>query len=78
MTDIIWEQHLEGIRPLGIIPIRANNTCLWGCIDIDSYDVSFAELVKIMVEHDLARAERDRTLRDSNLPGRTGKERDEW
>ena len=40
--------------------------------------VSFGELVKIMVDHDLARAERDRTLRDSNLPGRTGKERDEW
>ena len=30
------------------------------------------------INHDLARAERDRTLRDSNLPGRTGKERDEW
>ncbi|CAN5539596.1 GDP-mannose 4,6-dehydratase [soil metagenome] len=40
--------------------------------------VTFAGLVKLMVDHDLARAERDRTLRDSNLPGRTGRERDEW
>jgi GDPmannose 4,6-dehydratase len=40
--------------------------------------VGFEELVKIMVDHDLERAQRDRTLRDSNLPGRTGNERDEW
>ena len=38
--------------------------------------VSFQELVGLMVEHDLRRAERDRTV--STLPGRTGKERDEW
>ena len=38
--------------------------------------VTFPELVALMVEHDLRRAERDRAV--SALPGRTGRERDEW
>ena len=37
-TDDLWVKHLEGVEPsLGIIPIRADNTCIWGCIDIDQY-----------------------------------------
>jgi hypothetical protein len=37
-TDDLWEKHLQGVEPsLGIIPIRADNTCIWGCIDIDQY-----------------------------------------
>ncbi len=37
VTDLLWQQHLEGIESLGVIPIDDNNTCKWGCIDIDSY-----------------------------------------
>jgi len=34
-----WHDHLDGKEPsLGIIPIRDDNTCNWGAIDIDSYD----------------------------------------
>ena len=38
VTNEMWENHLKGIEPsLGIIPITDDNTCKWGCIDIDSY-----------------------------------------
>jgi len=41
--------------------------------------ITFDQLVHLMVDHDLERAQRDRTLRDSNVPGKkTGNERDEW
>lgn len=33
-----WIKHIEGKRALGIIPIREDNTCWWGCLDIDVYD----------------------------------------
>jgi hypothetical protein len=32
--------------PLGIIPIRADNTCIWGCIDIDQYPFDHKGLVE--------------------------------
>ena len=45
-TDDLWQKHLEGFDPsLGIIPIRANNTCIWGCVDIDQYPLDHAGLV---------------------------------
>lgn len=45
-TDDLWVKHLEGIEPsLGIIPIRADNTCIWGCIDIDQYPLDHKALV---------------------------------
>ena len=46
VTLELWEMHLSGKRPLGIIPIRKDNTCVWGCIDIDKYDISHAEIVR--------------------------------
>jgi hypothetical protein len=46
-TDDLWVQHFEGIDPsLGIIPIRADNTCIWGCIDIDQYPLDHKGLVE--------------------------------
>jgi len=46
-TDDLWEKHLEGVEPsLGIIPIRADNTCIWGCIDIDQYPIDHKGLVE--------------------------------
>ena len=46
-TDDLWVKHLEGVEPsLGIIPIRADNTCIWGCIDIDQYPLDHAGLIK--------------------------------
>ena len=46
VTDELWEKHLEGEGPsLGIIPIRADNTAKWGCIDIDTYPLDHRSLV---------------------------------
>ena len=45
-TDDLWQKHFDGHDPsLGIIPIRADNTCIWGCIDIDQYPLDLAALV---------------------------------
>ena len=45
-TDDLWIKHLEGVEPsLGIIPIRADNSCTWGCIDIDQYPLDHAGLI---------------------------------
>jgi len=46
-TDDLWTKHLEGVEPsLGIIPIRADNSCIWGCVDIDQYPLDHVGLVK--------------------------------
>jgi hypothetical protein len=45
VTLKVWEQHLRGDRPLGIIPIRKDSTCSWGCIDVDVYDRSLLDIV---------------------------------
>ena len=37
VTVELWEKHLRGEQPLGIIPIRENDTCFWGSIDVDDY-----------------------------------------
>ena len=39
VTEHLWTGHLEGAKTLGIIPIKADNTCSWGAIDIDDYDL---------------------------------------
>lgn len=44
-TEAMWEEHLKGGTGLGIIPIRSDNTCSWGAIDIDEYDVDHKDLV---------------------------------
>jgi hypothetical protein len=50
-TDDLWEAHLMGNGPtLGIIPIRSDNTCGWGCIDIDQYPLDHSALVKKIAE----------------------------
>lgn len=46
VTVELWEQHLAGTRPLGVIPVREDNTCLWGSIDVDEYDINLLELVQ--------------------------------
>lgn len=36
-----YQLHLEGKVGLGIVPIRGDDTCLWGAIDIDEYGSDF-------------------------------------
>ena len=44
-TDDLWKQHLSGERSLGIIPITDDNTCQWGCIDIDDYTLDHKKII---------------------------------
>ena len=47
VSDDLWEKHLQGEGPaLGIIPITEDNTCRWGCIDIDEYNFDHSKLVQ--------------------------------
>ena len=41
VTDQLWLDHLQGRDSLGIIPIRDDSSCIWGCIDIDTYPLDF-------------------------------------
>ena len=41
-----WEAHLDGSKPLGIIPIREDQQCVWACIDVDKYDIDLAGAVR--------------------------------
>lgn len=45
VTIELWEKHLSGERPLGVIPIRSDGTCTWGGIDFDEYDVDVLDVV---------------------------------
>lgn len=44
LTVTHWERHLKGTLGIGIVPIREDNTCRWGAIDIDEYTGSLEEL----------------------------------
>lgn len=50
VTEDLWMEHLLGERPIGIIPVRRDNTCVWGCVDVDRYDIDHGAIVKQMAE----------------------------
>lgn len=35
LTPAIWQRHLTGEAPIGVYPLRPDDTVLWGCIDAD-------------------------------------------
>lgn len=41
----MWRQHLAGVRPLGVVPILDDATCVWGSIDIDKYNIDLLEVI---------------------------------
>jgi hypothetical protein len=45
-TVALWEKHLAGERSLGIVPIREDDTCVWGAVDVDVYTVDHAAIQK--------------------------------
>lgn len=45
-TEALWDSHLNGEEGLGIIPIKDNQACHWGAIDVDKYDIDHKSLVK--------------------------------
>ena len=47
VTDILWEEHLDGKDPaLGVIPINEDNKCKWGCIDVDQYNLDHLSIMR--------------------------------
>ena len=40
-----WSAHIGGKQGLGIIPIKDNNCCHWGAIDIDVYNLDHKVLI---------------------------------
>ena len=38
LTERQYKQHLDGIRGLGVSPLREDSTCAFGAIDVDVYD----------------------------------------
>ena len=55
LTEQKWIDHLDGKEPsLGIIPIKDDNTCTWGAIDIDTYDgFDHKKLIKNIIQKKL-------------------------
>ena len=51
----LWELHLRAGTPvpLGIIPIREDSQCVWGCIDIDKYDIDPTAVAKLVKQNKL-------------------------
>lgn len=50
VTEQLWYEHLEGIKGLGIVPIRADDTACFGAIDIDVYDLDLHALCELVKE----------------------------
>ena len=49
VTEELWAAHIKGTGAgLGIIPIRSDNSCLWGAIDIDQYDLKLDVFAKMI------------------------------
>ena len=47
VTDQLWIDHIGGKDPsLGIIPIRDDATCTWGCIDVDTYPLDHKKIIR--------------------------------
>lgn len=42
----LWSEHLAGTNSIGIVPIRTDETCSWGCIDVDVYPVDHKEVLR--------------------------------
>jgi|TARA_R110000824_G_scaffold1371_11_gene6955 hypothetical protein len=45
-TDLLklWDGHLSGRQSVGIVPIDEHNTCVWGAIDVDEYQLDLKDL----------------------------------
>tara|TARA_B100000424_G_C22922128_1_gene490628 strand:- start:17 stop:1588 length:1572 start_codon:yes stop_codon:yes gene_type:complete len=48
MTKDHWKQHLIGEAYYGSVPIRNDNTCSWGVIDVDRYNIQHKEVIKTL------------------------------
>lgn len=45
-----WKDHLSGKKSIGVVPIKNDSTCVWGCIDIDKYGIDHESISKRLFE----------------------------
>ena len=48
MTLDHWKQHLKGEAYYGSVPIRDDNTCSWGVIDVDRYNIQHKDVISVI------------------------------
>jgi len=53
VTETLWEAHIKGRKALGIVPIKTDNNCVWGVIDIDDYTLDIVGFSKRIYSLDL-------------------------
>ena len=53
VTEDLWRQHLDGKRPLGVVPINDDAQCFWGSIDVDEYDVDLLAIMRAAEKYPL-------------------------
>lgn len=58
IDEAVMDEHLEGTRGCGGVPIQDEGTCTWGAIDIDNHGE----------DHDIPIADIDRNIRTFGLP----------
>lgn len=46
VTVNLWESHIKGIKPLGIVPIDEDSKCRFGSIDVDDYEIDVLSVIK--------------------------------
>ena len=46
VTNELFQKHFDGVQGLGIVPIRDDQKCVFGALDIDEYDLDLVELNK--------------------------------
>ena len=46
LTPELWDKHLSGQQGLGVIPIREDNSAMFGAIDVDVYNIDHRALVE--------------------------------
>ncbi|PZQ96717.1 MAG: hypothetical protein DI533_14090 [Cereibacter sphaeroides] len=46
-TEVMARDHMEGKASYGVSPVRSDSTCIFGVLDIDSYDMDAADVLKV-------------------------------
>jgi hypothetical protein len=53
VTTELWQRHIAGEVSIGIIPLRDDEKCSWGCIDVDEYPINTKHILKTISEMQL-------------------------
>jgi hypothetical protein len=53
LTIELWKNHIAGNLSLGVVPLTDEETCSWGCIDIDEYPIDTKKILKTIKEMQL-------------------------